>query len=188
MKKTLIIISTCLFLLTACNNQQNTSIVEQLSETTHNKSLESLIINYYKIPASFYGQTAYYYNYIDLNNDDIDEIIAVLIGPYMSESGGNPAIIVTQTDNQLDVFQHFTCIHTPLIISDETTNGFKDIITLKSYDDGDSEYVVLTYQGDAYTSVKEAHPLKSLDNISGQSIISNATTTSEDDEPLLTLE
>lgn len=63
--------------------------VEQvMAETEANPELEQAIIDYYEIPEESWGTTKYYYNYVDLNGDGKEEILAVVMGPYTSGSGG----------------------------------------------------------------------------------------------------
>lgn len=200
MKKNLIVGSLCFLLLTACNNEtpndsktsdvtsEEASIIEKRSESQRNEALEALIIDYYEIPESFYEQTSYYYNYVDLNDDGIDELFAVFIGPYMSGSGGNSAAIISQTDGELEIVQNFTLIHTPVIISDATTNGYHNIITLRSGGGADTQYVKLTYQENGYETVNDAEVIKTLDTVSGQSIITNDIINDRDTGVILTLQ
>ena len=200
MKKKLILGSLCFLLLTGCSKEtvdnpnvnqdvsDEVAIIEKRSESQRDSELEALIIETYEIPESFYEQTAYYYNYVDLNDDGVDEIFAVFIGPFMSGSGGNSAAIISQTNDKLEIVQNFTLIHTPVIISDTTTNGYHNIITLRSGGGAETQYVELTYEKTAYESVNEATVIESLDSISGQSIITNDIVEDRDDGFILTLE
>ena len=64
-------------------------------------------------------------------------------------------------------------IHNPIIISNEKTNGYRDIIVERSGGGAEKEYVVLKYDGYDYSDVNESDTLNSIDNVSGVAIISN---------------
>ncbi len=135
----------------------NDNITSKLSENVENPELVKAIINELNLDEKSAKETRYYYNYIDLNGDGVNEIFVQLVGPYISEIGGENAIIFMEKNGKLD----------------EKTNGYNDIIVQRSSGDAKKEYVVLKYDGDDYSDVNESEVLNSIDNISGVAIISN---------------
>lgn len=61
-------------------------VKQEFSETEANEQLRQTIIDHYQIPENAWESTKYYYNYVDLNGDGKEEIIAVVIGSYTSGS------------------------------------------------------------------------------------------------------
>lgn len=151
----------------------NDNITSKLSENVENPELVKAIINELNLDEKSAKETRYYYNYIDLNGDGVNEIFVQLVGPYISEIGGENAIIFMEKNGKLEEIDDFTSIHNPIIISNEKTNGYNDIIVQRSSGDAKKEYVVLKYDGDDYSDVNESEVLNSIDNISGVAIISN---------------
>jgi len=143
------------------------------AETKVYPELEALIIKEYDIPEEFWSRTRYYYNYVDLNSDGKNEIFVVVMGPYTSGSGGSSALIVHPIDDELNVNQQFSLVRTPVIISDTSTNGSKEIIALRSGGGVESSYVKLTCSDGYYTNVSDGKEINNLDNITGTAIIAN---------------
>lgn len=151
----------------------NDNITSKLSENVENPELVKAIIDELDLDERSAKETRYYYNYIDLNGDGINEIFVQLVGPYTSGTGGDNAIIFTEKNEKLEDMDDFTLIHNPVIISNEKTNGYNDIIVQRSGGGVKQEYVILKYDGDDYSDVNESEVLNSIDNVSGVAIISN---------------
>jgi hypothetical protein len=149
------------------------TIVNQMAETDKYPDLERLIIDTFEIPEDYFESTKYYYNYVDLNFDGKDEIFVVVMGPYTSGTGGSSALIVYPVEDQLHVKQKFTLMQTPIIISEEMTDGAHEIIVYRSGGGIEEGYVRLTCSDGEYTSVNDGVPVDSLDGIYGTAIISN---------------
>lgn len=150
------------------------NIVGIYAELERNAKLEKTIIEYLEIPKDYLAETKYYYNYVDLNGDGFDEIFTVVMGPYTSGTGGSTALHIIQTPtNEMHVKQKFTLIQTPIIISDKVTNGYKEIIVMRSGGGIESNYVVLTASDDNYTTVNDGTVIKGLEGVSGKAIICN---------------
>lgn len=144
------------------------------AESERNAALEKTIIDYFEIPKEDFETTKYYYNYVDLDGDGKNEILTVVMGPYSSGSGGSTALHVTKKDNgELQVEQALTLIQTPIIISDEVTNGSKEIVVMNSGGGAEGNYITLTANKGIYNSVNEGTPSKGLDGITGKAIINN---------------
>ena len=152
---------------------ENEKIASVLSENEKNPELEKVLKEKYDLDESDAKKTRYYYNYVDLNGDGKNEIFAEVVGPFTSGSGGDSAIIYTENNGILEEIDDFSLITNPVIISDEKTNGWNNIIVESSDDTAEKKYVVLKYDGDDYSDSKESEIIDSIDNISGIAIISN---------------
>ncbi|MHC1749401.1 MAG: M56 family metallopeptidase [Cellulosilyticaceae bacterium] len=153
--------------------QAEHKVVGIMAETKRDEKLEKTIIDQLQIPNEFLAQTKYYYNYVDLNNDGQKEIFVVVMGPYTSGTGGNTALYIEPTKDGMVVKQEFTLIQTPLIISDKTTNGYKDIIVQNIGGGASGNYVALTYKDGKYATVNEGTVVKNIKEVSGTAIIAN---------------
>lgn len=104
-------------------------VVSEYAEETEYPALASFLISYYQIPDEYQSETRYYYNYIDLNDDGTEELFAFVVGEYTEVSFGDPALILTEeADGSFTVLETFEGVHTPILISENTTNGWHDII------------------------------------------------------------
>ncbi|MGE7024271.1 M56 family metallopeptidase [Solibacillus cecembensis] len=149
-------------------------IVGFQAESERNSKLEKIIIAHFEIPLKDLETTKYYYNYVDLNGDGKDEIFTVVMGPYTSGSGGSTALLVTETDSgELRVNQALTLIQTPVVISDNVTNGYKEIVVMNSGGGAEGHFVKLTADEEKYNSVNDGTPIEGLKGISGMAIINN---------------
>lgn len=99
-------------------------------EDEHYPALAEFLAEYYQVPEENLAETRYYYNYIDLDNDGINEIFAVVIREEEKmETGGFPAVILKgDGESGFEVFESFAQISTPVLVSYDTTNGLRDII------------------------------------------------------------
>lgn len=152
--------------------------VEQImSETEPNELLKQTIIDYYEIPEEFLEQTKYYYNYVDLNSDGTEEIFAVVIGSYTSGTGGNSALWCCEYEGTMQIYQAFTLVNTPIIITEEATNGqeygAKGLIMQRSGGGAETEIVQLSCSDGVYTNVADAQVIENIENIKGTAIICN---------------
>lgn len=146
-----------------------------LAETEKNAELENLIKDTFQIPEEYLADTKYYYNNIDLNDDGNDEIIAVAIGMYTSGTGGDSAIIASKKGDKLEVIQSLSLVHEPIIVSDDMTNGYKDIIVPNYGGGADAKepYKVLKNTDGKYSDINDSDGISDISNISGTAIIAN---------------
>lgn len=104
-------------------------VVSEYAEEAEYPALASFLIAYYQIPEEYQDETRYYYNHIDLNDDGTDELFAFVVGEYTEVSFGDPALILTEEDDgSFAVLEAFEGVHTPILISENITNGWHDII------------------------------------------------------------
>lgn len=122
----------------------------QPSETQRNLKLEKAITNALEYNKATDGIIKYYYNYIDLNNDQHPEIFVYLIGSYVSGSGGSTALIFEDNNAEYKLLSQFSLVHNPIIISDDQTNGWKDLIMYVSGGGITPFYSHIKFDGNRY--------------------------------------
>ena len=93
-----------------------------------NQELADFLIAYYQIPEEFCAETRYYYDMVDLNEDGTEEILAVVVGEYTECDGGDPAVILEQSEQGYQVLERFAYVRTPVYVSDTMTDGWHDLI------------------------------------------------------------
>lgn len=143
------------------------------SEKEANDQLRNIIRDYYDIPEEFYETTSYYYNYVDLDNDGNKEILAVVIGPYTSGTGGSSALWLTENGGKWHVNQDFTLVNMPVIISDKVTNGYHELVVPYYGGGQESSYAILKCKDGEYSRVSDSETVKNLDEITGTAILTN---------------
>lgn len=143
------------------------------AETAEYPALAQFLIDYYQMPEEYQPESRYYYNYVDLNEDGVQEILAIVVGDYTTESAGDTALLLVPTEVSFEVLETFPMIRTPVLISDNMTNGWHDLI-FSVYGGGvDPGYLIYRYSEGIYVN-EENEFLESLDDsISGQQILSN---------------
>lgn len=161
-------------------NPINDNIRGYYSETAAYPVLESEIIDELDLENMDMTKTRYYYNYVDLDGDNIDEIVVQLNGEYNTTEDGDTLLIVKQTnttnDNQdddgFDIIAQFTAFANPVIVSDNTTNGYRDLIFMNPKSNP-TTYSKVTYGKDGYGKLSDAKTVKNLDNITGVALLCN---------------
>lgn len=159
-----------------CAARLPAGVTPQPSETEPLPALAQAIIKQYEIPEEEWGNTRYYYNYVDLNGDGTDEIFAVVIGAYTSGTGGDSALWVIPTAD-MAIQQAFTLVRTPIIVTAEATNGqefgAKGLVMERAGGGAKAEYVMLTCADGQYTTVNDAQPVEDYEALTGTAIICN---------------
>lgn len=154
-------------------SQNNKNINSILSEEKNDDQLIKAIKTSLGLSDDALKETRYYYNNVDLNNDSNDETIVQLVGPYTSGTGGDTLLIFTKNNNNFTLLKQYVTIKNPIIISDKTNNGWKDIIVGISSSNNGEEFIVLKYNGTTYSDTYDSEVIASLDTITGTAIISN---------------
>lgn len=160
-------------------NPINDNIRGWTSETLRYPILESEIVDELDYENLDLSNTRYYYNYVDLNNDGKDEIVVQLNGEYSTTDDGDTLLIVEQEreyldddDDGFDIIAQYTGFVNPIIISDNTTNGYKDIIFMNATSNP-TTYSKIEYGKDGYKKMKDAVTITSLDDITGVALLCN---------------
>ena len=159
---------------------------QKLAQTEHLPELAAAIGEAYGIPEEEWGGTRYYYEYVDLNDDGTDEILAVAVGMYTSGSGGDSAVLI-QPVTGMNVKQQFTLVRTPILVSDQTTDGAHDLIFLRGGGGSEPALVRLTCTDGVYSNPADAEVLENLDGITGHAILCNDLAADLDSGTALTL-
>lgn len=152
---------------------ENEKIASVLSEKERKPELEKALKEKYDLDDKGSKETRYYYNCIDLNGDGVNEIFVEVVGPFTSGTGGDSAVIYKDNNGTLEEISDFTLIRNPIIISDEKSNGWNDIIVEYSGGGAPKKYAILKYDGNKYSKVNESETIDSIKDVSGVAIISN---------------
>ena len=161
-------------------NPINDNIRGYYSETTPYPVLENEIIDELDLENMDMTQTRYYYNYVDLDGDEIDEILVQLNGEYNTTKDGDTLLIVKQEnttnddqdDDGFDIIAKYTAFVNPVIVSDNSTNGYRDLIFMNPKSNP-TTYSKITYGKDGYGKMSSATTLNNLDNITGVALLCN---------------
>lgn len=161
------------FFLSAEEAGDTLIMAEEFGEEEAYPGLAEFLAAYYQIPEEEQAETRYYYNYVDLNDDGIEEIFAVVIGEYTEQPFGDPAVILTVEGEEFSVLESFEGIHTPVTISDQTTNGWHDIIYME-YGGGTEEgYRICRYNPEGGYQTTLGEVVDELEPMGGTRILSN---------------
>ncbi len=166
--------------MAAINNKQ-TAVVDLpkeikvvKSETKAHPALQQLIIDHYKIPKEYHKSTRYYYNYVDLNDDGVNEIFVIVVGPYTSGTSKNKALWVFEKEERLDIRQDFTSVTPPIIISDTVTKGVRELV-FPYYDEGTKpKYSVVFCNNGHFPLLSNGKMVDTLDGITGDAILADS--------------
>lgn len=146
---------------------------EEYSESTEYTELADFLAEYYQIAEEYLQETRYYYNYVDLNEDGKDEIVALTIGESTSSSEGECILVLSKSEAGFTVLGDFRNARTPVIVSDERKDGWHSLI-YQVYGGGqDMGYLKCTYDAvNGYQSVEEDF-MEEIEGVSGGKILSN---------------
>lgn len=123
------------------------------------------------------GKVRYYYNRIDLDDDGKPETFVYLVGPYVCGTGGCSAAIFKYDKEKYELVSKFSLVNNPIIISDNKTNGFRDIIMYISGGGIESFFAQLKYTGSIYPSNPSIQPkIKPCTKVTGVAIIGDDIT------------
>ena len=91
----------------------------------------------------------YLYNRIKLNDSTGYQIVAYLEGPKFCSIRGGTVIILEQKNNEYVVTSKIYDITPPVIVSDNITEGYKDLI-VRAIKNNKSNFRILKYNGNSY--------------------------------------
>ncbi|WP_251862364.1 tetratricopeptide repeat protein [Clostridium sp. Marseille-Q2269] len=146
------------------------------SEKERDVKLERALIKEFGLE-QYEDNIRYYYNKIDLNGDGTKEVFAYLVGPIVCGTGGCSAAIFKDENGEYKLLTKFTLVNNPIIISNNKTNGYKDII-MNVYGGGvESFFALLKYNGTKYPSNPSTQPkVQPGTKVEGVAIISDDIT------------
>lgn len=108
------------------------SFAGQPAEISAHGQLEKAIAEYSGIAEEDYGNVRYYYNYVDLNKDGKNEILALVWGQEAEGIDGNMLLWLDEAETEKvsagSVKQVFHQVGMPVYISDHMTQGYRDLI------------------------------------------------------------
>lgn len=143
-----------------------------LSESKADVKLQKAIAAYFNIPDTDLESTKYYYNYVDLNDDGTDEILALVIGPYTSGNAGDTLLWVLP-NGDYTVIQELALANAPILVSDNMVNGAHELIAPRMGGGAATKYVSLTCSDGAYTAISDASAVSDLSLVKGTAILCN---------------
>ncbi|QHE50745.1 hypothetical protein [Pontibacillus sp. HMF3514] len=151
-------------------NKLDLSKVEYMnSETLPDSKLEQAFSKAYDLEKGK-DQITYYYNRIDLNDDQVPETFVFLVGPYVCGTGGCSGLIFTQ---DYDLISKFSLVRNPVIIRKKKTNGWKNIVMYVAGGGMEPRYKELKFNGNAYPLNPSIQPDVQDKQIEGIGIIND---------------
>lgn len=143
------------------------------SETIKDPKLEDAFAKVYNLKRGE-DQIQYYYNRIDLNGDQNPETFVFLVGPSVCGSGGCSALIFKDDGGDYELVSRFTLVRNPIIISNERTNGWRNLIMHVSGGGIDDFFAIMKFDGNQYPVNPSIQPkVKSGTKIQGVAIIAD---------------
>jgi len=143
------------------------------SETKRDTKLEEAIRKEFDLNQDV-GNVRYYYNKVDLNEDGIPEVFVYLVGPFVCGTGGCSGVIFKQENGEYNVLSRFSLVNNPVIISNNKTNGYKDIIMYISGGGIKSFFSRIKYDGKTYPINPSTQPkVESGTKVDGIAIIAD---------------
>lgn len=164
------------------------TVEEVFAESASYPELAEFLTAYYQIPDEYLAKTRYYYNYVDINDDGVQEIFAVVIGGYTEAKNGNPAVILSVDEmGTFMTLESFPSVKTPITISEHTTNGWHDIIYYAYGGDEEDGYRICRYNPNGGYKTELSEIVKELEPVGGVQILSNNLIDDMDHDRYLTL-
>jgi len=116
----------------------------------------------------------YFYNTVDLNNDNIAETIVHLVGGFTCGTGGCTTLIFRSDGTRLELISHLTLTNNPILVSHQTTNGWRDLVLFVSGGGTKASYHRLRFTGNSYPENPSVEPALERDAvIKGDAYIAN---------------
>lgn len=145
------------------------------SEKNRDEDIESAVnqthfADYDEIPSY-----RYFYNYINLDEDEELELMVYLIGMAFSGSGGSTLDIYDVVGNKLEYVHTMNLVHTPIYINDSMTNGWFDIILYVSGGGIEGNYRIIK-NGEGYPLNPSIEDILPIDNYNVKEIINDEIT------------
>lgn len=173
----------------------------ELAEKEAYGELERVIAEYCHVAKEDYDNVRYYYNYVDLNGDSKNEILALVLGQEVPGINGNVLLWIEAEGRELQkesVRQSFAQVGVPVYISHHMTEGYRDLIITQNPDTaavsaragGSTEevftdeegivpislvqtYRLLVWKGEQYQTLEEGTVLDDIRDKEGTAILTN---------------
>ena len=101
----------------------------------------------------------YFYDRVDLNDDGAAKSLVYLVGRYACGTGGCTALILQSDDGTDRLIARLNSVDNPIVVSDQTTNGWRDLILYVSGGGAAPAYHVLQHSGAAYPENPSVAPM-----------------------------
>lgn len=135
--------------------------------------LSAFLAEYFAVPEEQLAETRYYYNYIDLNEDGADEIVAAVTSEELEEASGHPILILeADTRGGFTVLTLLEEVHTPVVIDDAQTDGWHNVIPAVYGGMTSPGFLIYHYGENGYQAGEEDF-VETLQGISGVQILSD---------------
>lgn len=150
------------------------TLIEVFSEDVAYPALAEFLVDYYEIPQEDQDKTRYYYNYVDLNDDGLMEIFAMVVENHRKQDSGYPAVILSVGETgEFVVVEAFESVYTPVTISEQKNNGWHDIIYYAYGAKEKDGYRIHHYDPEGGYQTEASEIVSRLDSIGGTQILSN---------------
>lgn len=144
-----------------------------LSETERDPKIEAEVVGLF-FNSNEEPEFKYLYNKVDLNGDGKDEVFVLLLGTYFTGSGGSTAIILQEGADGYELVSRHTLINAPIIVSDNKTNGWNDLIVMVSGGGYPATFNKLVFDGKEYPLNPSMQPVVEVGTkVSGIGIIAD---------------
>lgn len=162
--------------------EESTQLERDLSEVTYLKSetkkdaaLEEAFAKEFDLKKGT-DSIRYFYNKVDLNDDQIPETFVYLVGPMVCGTGGCSGLLLEEKNGGYKVKSRFSLVRIPVIIQTQTTNGWKDIVMYVTGGGIEPNYHQLKFDGENYPSNPSVAPVVKDEKINGIGIINDKIT------------
>ncbi|MGL5353085.1 MAG: hypothetical protein ACRDA5_07150, partial [Clostridium sp.] len=119
-------------------------------------------------------KVSYLYNRINLKDNNKYNVMVYLEGPKFCECNGCTLVILEDKGDEYCILSKIVGTRNPIIISDEKTNGYKNIIMKVESTLGEGIYKELKFNGNAYPASPINEPkVKKSSKIQGVAVIAD---------------
>ena len=132
------------------------------AQSPNNPVLKETVKTYVEKQGFNLEQTKYRAVEIDLNGDNKKDALVFLVGSYWCGTGGCNMVIFEGVEEGFRLVSEIPLVREPVIVSETSTKGWRDIIVHSSGGGMKAKNVVLKFNGSSYPdnpSMEEAIPL-----------------------------
>lgn len=147
-----------------------------ISESTRDSRLDEAIAKAYNLEKGKHN-IRYYFNRVQLNNDMEPETFVYFIGSELCGTGGCSAAIFSCENGEYKLLSKFTLVNNPILITNNFTNGYRDIIMFVSGGGIKESYRIMKFDGSRYPEDPSIQPkVKPGTKLIGPAIIADDVT------------
>ncbi|MGB3367298.1 MAG: hypothetical protein WBA54_07410 [Acidaminobacteraceae bacterium] len=120
------------------------------AETTKNILIENIVKDIF-FSEKENPEYSYTYNYINLNDDEFDDMIVLLGGMEFAGSGGSTVLILKgEEDKSYSLINKVTLARTPIVVTNTSSNGYRDLMFVVYGGGSETLHNILKYDGVKY--------------------------------------